>query len=92
MHATMVTFTYEVMDPGTMARLQRERAGLYDAIPGLVSKTSWIDAAANACGAFYLSDLPRPRTPSEWRARVLAVYGAGSMEVRPLEVTARSDG
>ncbi len=40
MHATMVTFTFEVMDPGTMARLQRERAGLYDAIPGILSKTS----------------------------------------------------
>jgi hypothetical protein len=93
MHATMVTFTFAQMDAGAMARLQEERASLYDATAGLISKTFWLDSTANQCGAFYLWDGPESAEAlftASWRARVLAVYGAQSMEIRPLEVTARS--
>ena len=90
MHATMVTFTFEVMDPGTMARLQRERAGPYDAMPGLVSKTS--GSMLRRVLPLGSSEAANALFTPEWRTRVLAVYGVGAMEVRPLEVTSGSDG
>ncbi len=93
MHATMVTFSFETMDAGAMAALQQERAALYDATPGLISKTFWVDEATNECGAFYLWEAPEAAAAlftEEWQVRVQAVYGAREMRLRDLVVTARS--
>ncbi len=66
---------------------------LYDATPGLISKTFWVDDVAQTFGAFYLWEdrgSAEALFTEEWKARVLPVYEATSVEIRYLVATARS--
>lgn len=94
MIATMVTFQ---MKPGmtadAIAAIQRERAGLYDATPGLISKTFWVDDAAREFGAFYLWEsqaVADALFTDDWKKRIPLVYGVDGVAIRYLEATARS--
>jgi hypothetical protein len=87
----MVTFTFDALDADAIGALQRERAKIYDATPGLIAKTFWLDAGANQSGAFYLWESHHAADAlftAEWRERVRKLYGAETLEVRYLDVTA----
>ncbi len=94
MIATMVSFQ---MKPGMtadgIAAIQRERAGLYDATPGLISKTFWVDDAVREFGAFYLWESEAAADAlftDEWKQRIPPVYGVDGVAIRYLVATARS--